>query len=298
MYAIVGRLGLFAAGQDPEDPLDPPRGTLLCDTVRATTLSALSGPTLTLSSNLDCQGVDVLNAPSITTLQHKTEAISRHNEIATAIVGQLLVYEGGDDPSSGVTPLGAISCGTLNANDNITANANLVVYGQLNGLSVTGGKYSQTGPDIIIQDIAQARSIINYGVGNLIFDSLTVGDNYHIKLSGSIQTDNNDQQLQLVFRLGFTTIHTTTYINLDSVSTSYPWELELDFTIREETLVSNAQFTYNESGGRNDYRGWSSNYETIIDTSNYMNLTATAQWDNADNNNILIVKQFLVTKTF
>jgi hypothetical protein len=208
------------------------------------------------------------------------------------------VYEGGDDPSSGVTPLGAISCGTLNANDNITANANLVVYGQLNGLSVTGGKYSQTGSDVIIQDTALARSIINYGVGNLIFDSLTVGDNYHIKLSGSIQTDNNDQQLQLVFRLGFTTIHTTTYINLDSVSTSYPWELELDFTIREETLVSNAQFTYNESGGRNDYRGWSSNYETIIDTSNYMNLTATAQWDNADNNNILIVKQFLVTKTF
>ena len=98
---VIGRLGLFAAGQDPESGEDSPQGQLLCGTVRTTTLSALSGSTLTLSSNLDCQGADVLNAPSITALQQKTEAITRPNSIATAVVGQLLVYEGGDDPSSG-----------------------------------------------------------------------------------------------------------------------------------------------------------------------------------------------------
>ena len=108
--AIVGRLGVFAPGQDPENPADSPEGQILCGILRSTTLSALSGPTIAVSSNLDLNGGDILNC-------------------------------------------------------------------SINGLSSIGGKYSQTGPDITVQNTTNPTSILNSGAGSLVFSDFNAGDN-------------------------------------------------------------------------------------------------------------------------
>jgi hypothetical protein len=105
-----------------------------------------------------------------------------------------------------------------------------------------------------------------------------------------------------VIALGGTTIHSTTYIDLDEIKSTFPWELEMDWTFRSvgatAALRSNGQFTYNKSGGYNDFRGWSSNDSATIDTTASLSLTATAQWNSAEHDNTFIVKQFVLTKTY
>ena len=137
----------------------------------------------------------------------------------------------------------------------------------------------------------------------MVFSTFTPGDNYHLRCSGTIETDGKNQGLQIEIKLGSTVIHTTNYIDLDDVKATYPWELELDFTFRtvvgvSASLRSNAQFTYNKDNDQNDYRGWSSNDSATILATTSHTLTASATWANAAAANIFVVKQFLITKTY
>ena len=232
--AIVGRLGVFAPGQDPENPADSPEGQILCGILRSTTLSALSGPTIAVSSNLDLNGGDILNC-------------------------------------------------------------------SINGLSSIGGKYSQTGSDITVQNTTNPTSILNSGAGSLVFSDFKAGDNYHLRCAGTIETDTKDEEIKLEIMLGSVVIHTTTYISLDEVSTR-AWELEMDFSFRSVglggELTSNSQFLYTDGDGRNDLRGQTASSETTVNTTIPQTMTATATWRDADPNNRLVVKQFLITKTY
>jgi hypothetical protein len=133
----------------------------------------------------------------------------------------------------------------------------------------------------------------------LVFSDFKVGDNYHLRCSGTIETDSKDEEIKLEIMLGSTAIHTTTYISLDEVSTR-AWELEMDFSLRtvDGVLTSNSQFLYTKADGRNDLRGQTANSEATVDTTTPQTMTATATWRDADSNNRLVVKQFLVTKTY
>jgi hypothetical protein len=155
----------------------------------------------------------------------------------------------------------------------------------INGLTATGGKYSQTSNDIYIVNTADVRTLIGSGVGDLVWlaNSIRAGDTYHLKMSGLIETDGKNEELKIEIKLGFNLIHTTNYIELEDVPAEYAWELELDFTFRTDAgqLRSNSQFTYNKGAGSNDFRGWSSNTTTGVNTSTNASLTATATWLNA-----------------
>ena len=74
----------------------------------------------------------------------------------------------------------------------------------------------------------------------------------------------------------------------------------MDFSLRtvDGVLTSNSQFLYTKADGRNDLRGQTANSEATVDTTTPQTMTATATWRDADSNNRLVVKQFLVTKTY
>ena len=87
-------------------------------------------------------------------------------------------------------------------------NNELLNVAQLNDLTPIGGKYSQTGGDVTIENTAAATSILNSGQGSLVFaaNTLKTGDNYHIKIAGTIDTDGKNQELAFTINLGTTTI--------------------------------------------------------------------------------------------
>ena len=135
----------------------------------------------------------------------------------------------------------------------------------------------------------------------MIFSDFKAGDNYHLRCAGTIETDTKDEEIKLEIMLGSVVIHTTTYISLDEVSTR-AWELEMDFSFRSVglggELTSNSQFLYTDGDGRNDLRGQTASSETTVNTTIPQTMTATATWSEADSNNRLVVKQFLITKTY
>jgi hypothetical protein len=121
-------------------------------------------------------------------------------------------------------------------------------------------------------------------------------------MSGLLETEGKDQELEIKISLGGVVIHTTTYLALEEVKAQFPWELEMDFTFRSigasGALVSNAQFTYNKDDDTKDYKGYSSNDDAVINTGVAQTLTATAQWAATGNDNIFIIKQLVLTKTY
>lgn len=193
---------------------------------------------------------------------------------------------------------GVLLSGDLQVTGTLTYN------GVINNNSATGGKYSQTGGDITVENTTTKTSIINTGAGSLVFgaDSLTPGDNYHVRISGDIDTDGKDEEILFEIKLGNEVVSTTTFIALDSIGGLFPFELEIDFTVRTIgancEIVSNSQFVYNKNSGDKDFRGWSSNTSSVVDSTVSNTMTAAVQWDDSESDNKVRIIQFLVTKTF
>jgi hypothetical protein len=331
--------GLINVVDRPGDFSITPGSISASGTVNAPYLEAttnLTAPTATIVGTVNAGDLSTASgtfndvASRTTTLEEKTETISISQLIpfTTQIEGNLILLEAIGD----TYPLGQLNCGGIQTFDTITANGQIVVQdgpyvngsisapkitvsdtltvtgelqvSNINNLTAVGGKYSQTGPDITITDTTAITSIINTGQGNLSWsgNEFQAGDNYHTRFSGTIETEGKSEELQLVISLGGTIIHSTTYMELDEIKSTFPWELEMDWTFRSvgatAELRSNGQFTYNSSDGQNDFRGWSSNDSATIDTTGPLSLTATAQWETGQNNNTVVVKQFLLTKTY
>jgi hypothetical protein len=224
---------------------------------------------ITTSTNLNAVAINVSNnTSSISILENKTQHITATND-ATTISSQ-----------------------------------NLLITNKINNLTVIGGVYSQTSDDVPIRNTTRETSMINTGVGTLFFPANTFksGDNFHLRCSGSIEVDGKDQELKLDIKLGDTIIHNTTYIQLEDVKLLSPFELDLDFSFRSIGLIgnlqSNSQFLYSKGFNTNDFRGWNSNDSAVINTTVSQTLSAFATWRSLRTDNILLVKQFLITKTF
>jgi hypothetical protein len=237
-----------------------------------------------LNNNLQLIGYEIWTAPfDITTTNHASEyGIFSIKE--NSITPELRFLVGSDDITT-------IYGKGLNVN-------------RINGLSPTGGKYSQTSGDITIADTTAVTSIIGTGQGSLTWaaNTIQIGDNYHLKCSGLLESDGKGHELELVIALSGVTIHTTTFIELDDVKSVFPWELELDVMFRSvgasAQLVSNAQFTYNKDDGKDDYRGNSSNDDAVINTEVSQTLTATVQWAETGSDNLFVIRQLVLTKTY
>jgi hypothetical protein len=168
------------------------------------------------------------------------------------------------------------------------------------------GKYSQTGPNLTVTNTTVPTAITNSGSGNLLFPGniLQAGDNYRISVTGTIQTENKDQELEfLVESVGNGPLHSTTFIDLDEVKQDLPFQLHIDITFprvgASGTVESTSILSYQKGLGSNDARSWQRNgFRGNFDTTREFTLGIGVRWNEADNENILVVRRLLVTKTF
>jgi len=185
---------------------------------------------------------------------------------------------------------------------NTDITGDLILQGSINTLTPIGGKYSQTGGNINISNTTVASTLINSGAGTLTFEPAewTNGATYHIKISGTIDDDSKLEEVEIKILLGGTEIHTTDFIDLEDITSQKAWELEVDLTYKGGVnFRSNSQFTYLKNGGGNSYKGWARSQSRLLPSiASAMDLTATAQWTNANANNIFIVQMFYVTKVY
>jgi hypothetical protein len=133
-----------------QSELDATIQTPYSGTIEATDFKTASVP------SLNTLNIDVATAQTdITTLEAKTIHISAPNN-CTAIVGQLAVFDPGDDPTTGVTPMGAIICGNLASNDYITA------FGGFQGYhgATFAGTAPVTAPDFITASVPSLNAAI------------------------------------------------------------------------------------------------------------------------------------------
>jgi hypothetical protein len=176
----------------------------------------------------------------------------------------------------------------------------LFLSGSINGLSIIGGRYSQTSAPITITSVAPA-TMLGSGVGSLVISSLSAGDNYHFRCSGDVRNDVNNNTVRIIVRLGTIVIHDTSLILLEVTggTSLYSFELEMDATAKaSNNLSSNSQFLYSAGTDTRDLRGSTSNTNSNFDFTVPRAITATAQLGTASAATQIVVNQFLITKTY
>lgn len=185
--------------------------------------------------------------------------------------------------------------------DLMTLTGDLELAGTMNTLTPIGGKYSQTGGNATVANTTTQTSLVNSGAGTLVFQpsEWTAGATYHVKMSGTIDDDGKNEEVEIALQLGGATIHTTTFIDLDDIKGTFAWELEVDICYRgSNTFFTNSQFTYMKDANAGGYKGWAQSQSASITVSVPVTLSATAQWSNAIITNSLVCQMFYVTKVY
>ena len=155
--AIVGRLGVFAPGQDPENPADSPEGQILCGTLRSTTLSALSGPTIVVSSNLDLNSGSV-SASVINGVVH----VRSDSELPTTLTANTSYIIHGTITTANTLTVSADGC-SISGHDR--TKDKLVYTGTGTFLTVTNVNFSLENVGITAST-GKAMSATNYTTAN------------------------------------------------------------------------------------------------------------------------------------
>ena len=155
--AIVGRLGVFAPGQDPENPADSPEGQILCGTLRSTTLSALSGPTIVVSSNLDLNSGSV-SASVINGVVH----VRSDSELPTTLAANTSYIIHGTITTASTLTVSADGC-SISGHDR--TKDKLVYTGTGTFLTVTNVNFSLENVGITAST-GKAMSATNYTTAN------------------------------------------------------------------------------------------------------------------------------------
>jgi hypothetical protein len=175
---------------------------------------------------------------------------------------------------------------------------------KINDLTSCGGKYNKTGNDITITNTTSKVSMLNSGVGSLLWpaNSVKLGDSYHVRVSGTLETDGKSNSILFEIKLDTRIIHSSDFIDLDEIKSSFPFEIEVDFTFYSTNsnadINASSQFVYVKNTGSDDFRGSTSNTQSTINAFRDNTMSATAQWADQSPNNILVIKQFTVSKTY
>jgi len=167
------------------------------------------------------------------------------------------------------------------------------------------GKYCKTDAFQTLTNSVAETSMIGTGQGNLTLAQVNAGDNYHVKISGTIATESKLDEIAFRIDVGNEEVFETTFINLAEVKSNNAFELEVDVTAR--TSGANAEwyssgvflYSANNGAGENDGKQWISE-KSVVSAGLVFPATIdlTAQWTIASVDNILIVKQVIITKTF
>jgi hypothetical protein len=164
----------------------------------------------------------------------------------------------------------------------------------------TYGLFSQTADGPSVGNTLVETSIVGSGVGSLSIpaNTLKAGDSFHLKIGGLISTQPN-HKITIRAKSDGVVLESTGLITLE-LATSQPWELELDFTVRligaTGEMKTNGNFIYNRNTG--SYIGKALGDTEIFDTTTANTLDVTAEWDQEDTSDSIIVQQLILYKTF
>ena len=164
------------------------------------------------------------------------------------------------------------------------------------------GNYSQTGAFQVVQNTAAKTSIVGAGVGSLDVPVFGAGCSYHIKLSGAIEDVGPNEELKIIVDIGGTTVYESQFYDLDDIKTEQIWETEIDIVCRTSgaagTFYANGQFIYSQDSTPTSFRGFNTEYDSVINTTIPNTFDISAQWSNANAANIFTCKMLTLTKTF
>jgi hypothetical protein len=164
--------------------------------------------------------------------------------------------------------------------------------------------YCETGPTFVLSNTVVPAILTNNGIGNLTFPANTIkaGDTFNISISGTIQTEDKDQELEFFVDMN-DTVHSTTFIDLDEVKQSNPFHLEIEFTFLKigtgAYVESSSKLVYIRGTGPNEMRSWMRNgSRDEMNTTVPSTLKLGAQWSSSKVNNILTIRKLLINKSF
>ncbi len=163
------------------------------------------------------------------------------------------------------------------------------------------GNYSKTDTTVVENTITKT-SITGTGVGSLSIPAWNLGDVYHLKMAGVVESEGKSEDLKIIAELGAVTIWESDFIDLDDLKTEVAWEVETDFVVKSlgvaGDIYANGQFVYSRDNNADGWRGLNSQFEANVDTTTNHNLNISAQWTNAKLGNIFTCKMIVVTKLF
>ena len=202
-----------------------------------------------------------------------------------------------------------LDIGNTTAGTNYTLPVARGTYGQILRAGTGGavswspnGSYSQTGAFVTVANTAAKTSIVGTGIGSLVIPEIGEGCTYHLKLAGTIEDESKDEELKITVDFGGVTVYESQFYDLEEVKTEQVFETEIDLVCRTTgaagTAYANGQFVYSKDGGQNDFRGFNTEYDSVINTTISNTFDVSATWNNAKLGNIFICKMLTVTKTF
>jgi hypothetical protein len=189
--------------------------------------------------------------------------------------------------------LNGISAGDLRMS--ITA-TNTIMTGNINYVTPAGGAFSQIITKTNTNSTAE-QALTSTGIGSLIIQGNTVsqGTAYCLTLGG-LKSNNNNDTIEIRLKAGANILATTGSITLPALSNS-PYDVELNFTIRELGVLASVQYTgffsYTDVGA---YRGANFTGSSTINTTVNNTLSVVSVQSNISN--IITCDSLILSKIY
>ena len=189
--------------------------------------------------------------------------------------------------------LNGISAGDLRMS--ITA-TNTIMTGNINSVTPAGGAFSQIITKTNTNSTAE-QALTSTGIGSLIIQGNTVtqGASYCLTLGG-LKTNNNNDTIEIRLKAGANILATTGSILLPALSNS-PYDVEINFTIRELGALASVQYTgffsYTDVGA---YRGANFTGSSTINTTVNNTLSVVSVQSNISN--IITCDSLILSKIY
>ena len=189
--------------------------------------------------------------------------------------------------------LNGISAGDLRMTINAT---NTIMTGNINSVTPAGGAFSQIITKTNTNSTAE-QALTSTGIGSLIIAGNTVsqGTAYCLTLGG-LKSNNNNDTIEIRLKAGANILATTGSILLPALSNS-PYDVEINFTIRELGALASVQYTgffsYTDVGA---YRGANFTGSSTINTTVNNTLSVVSVQSNISN--IITCDSLILSKIY
>jgi hypothetical protein len=165
--------------------------------------------------------------------------------------------------------------------------------------------FTQTASSTPITNTTVETSLLDGGLGSLTVPANTfqVGDSFLAVMTGKLNSANN-QPVEIRIKSGAVLLADTGSITLPQCTNQH-FTMSIYFIIRAlggagvGSIATGGNFIYNKNANfQIEGRNFSTENATTFNTTINNTLSVTAQWTNANINNIIFSEIFTLTKTF